>query len=106
MVFSTHANGFATLATYDAQGLHFYLSDPLGTRRVQTDYAGQVEGVDTSLPFGDGFTQTAQDDPTAQHYAQLTFDPETGLDHAEARQYAPGMGNWTAPDPYNGSYDL
>jgi RHS repeat-associated protein len=104
-----HTNVYAgslLLATYDAQGLHFYLSDPLGTRRVQTDPAGTAEGQDTSLPWGDGFTQTASDDPTAQHYAQLTFDPETGLDHAEARQYTPWMGRWTAPDPYNGSYDL
>jgi RHS repeat-associated protein len=106
MDFFTSSNGVATLATYDAQGLHFYLSDPLGTRRVQTDPTGAVEGQDTSLPFGDGFAQTAQDDPAAQHYAQLTFDPETGLDHAEARQYAAWMGRWTAPDPYNGSYDL
>jgi RHS repeat-associated protein len=91
---------------YDAQGLHFYLADPLGTRRVQTDPTGAVEGQDASLPWGDGFTQTASDDPSTQHYAQLTFDPETGLDHAEARQYTPWMGRWTAPDPYNGSYDL
>ena len=37
---------------------------------------------------------------------QLTYDAETGLNHAEARQYAAWMGRWTAPDPYNGSYDL
>jgi RHS repeat-associated protein len=104
-----HTNVYAgslLLATYDAQGLHFYLADPLGTRRVQTDPTGTEEGQDTSLPYGDGVTQTASDDPSTQHYAQLTFDPETGLDHAEARQYTPWMGRWTAPDPYNGSYDL
>ncbi len=104
-----HTNVYAgseLLATYDAAGLHFYLADPLGTRRVQLNSAGQVEGTDASLPYGDGFAQTASDDPTTQHYAQLSFDAETGLDHAEARQYAPWMGRWTAPDPYNGSYDL
>ena len=104
-----HTNVYAgseLLATYDAAGLHFYLADPLGTRRVQLNSAGQVEGTDASLPYGDGFAQTASDDPTTQHYAQLSFDAETGLDHAEARQYAPWMGRWTAPDPYNDSYDL
>ncbi len=39
-------------------------------------------------------------------FATLERDAETGLDHAEARQYAPWMGRWTAPDPYNGSYDI
>ncbi len=48
-----HTNVYSAgrlLATYDVQGLHFFLTDPLGTRRVQTEYAGQVEGTDTSLP--------------------------------------------------------
>jgi len=38
-----HTNVFAggaLFATYDSDGLHFYLDDPLGTRRAQTDYAG------------------------------------------------------------------
>ena len=104
-----HTNVYAgsqLLATYDSAGLHFFLTDPLGTRRVQVNAAGQVEGTDASLPYGDGFAQTAQDDPNHQHFAQLTYDPESQLDHAEARQYAAWMGRWTAPDPYNGSYDL
>ena len=42
-------------ATYDSLGLHFHLSDPLGSRRVQI--AGGATGVENrfqSLPFGDG----------------------------------------------------
>ncbi len=73
---------------------------------MQVSAAGVVEGADTSLPWGNGYTQTAADDPNEQHYAQLSLDAETGLDHAEARQYAAWTGLWTAPDPYNGSYDL
>ncbi len=102
---NVYANG-ELLATYDGAGLHYFLHDPVGTRRVQVSAAGVVEGADTSLPWGDSYTQTAADDPNAQHYAQLSFDAETGLDHAGARQYAPWTGLWTAPDPYNGSYDL
>jgi hypothetical protein len=33
-----HTNGYATgklIATYDDNGLHFYLNDPLGTRRAK-----------------------------------------------------------------------
>jgi hypothetical protein len=65
-----HTNVWAggkLLATYDNDGLHFYLDDPLpgspatglrrwgglGTRRAQTDYAGVLEQTCSSLPFGD-----------------------------------------------------
>ena len=35
--------GGKLLATYDGDGaLHFYLTDPLGSRRVMTNYAGIV----------------------------------------------------------------
>jgi hypothetical protein len=50
-----HTNVYAAgklIATYnnDQQGVHFYLTDWLGTRRVQTDYAGNVEQNCTSNP--------------------------------------------------------
>jgi hypothetical protein len=51
-----HANVYAggqLLATYDNNGLHFQLADWLGTRRVQTDFAGNTEETCSSLPFGD-----------------------------------------------------
>ena len=63
---NVYANG-ELLATYDGAGLHYFLHDPVGTRRVQVSAAGVVEGADTSLPWGDGYTQTAADDPNAQH---------------------------------------
>ena len=56
-----HTNVYAAgtlIATYDNDGLHFYLNDPLGTRRAQTDYAGVVEQTCSSLPFGDGLSCT------------------------------------------------
>lgn len=61
-----HTNVWAAgklLATYDigdvngttsTGGLHFYFDDPLGTRRVQTDFEGNVEQNCHSLPYGDG----------------------------------------------------
>lgn len=56
-----HTNVYAAdnlLATYDTNGLHFYLNDALGTRRAQTDYAGVLEETFSSLPFGDGLSCT------------------------------------------------
>jgi hypothetical protein len=52
-----HTNVFpggGLLATYDFVhgGLHFALSDPLGTRRVQVSGAGTPELNCLSLPFG------------------------------------------------------
>lgn len=48
-----HTNVWAggkLIGTYDVQGMHYYLDDPLGTRRVQTNAAGIVETTCQSLP--------------------------------------------------------
>ncbi len=37
-------------------GLHFYLNDWNGSRRVQTDYEGVVEQTCMNLPYGNGET--------------------------------------------------
>jgi RHS repeat-associated protein len=102
-----HSNVFAggtLIATYDAAGLHFYLNDWNGSRRVQTDYEGVVEQTCTNLPYGDGESCSAT--PTEELYAGLERDSESGLDHAMFRQYASTFGRWTSPDPYGGSYNV
>jgi RHS repeat-associated protein len=91
------------IATYDPNGLHFYLNDWNGSRRVQTDYEGVVEQTCTNLPYGDGESCSAA--PTEDLYAGLERDSESGLDHAMFRQYSSTFGRWTTPDPYGGSYD-
>jgi hypothetical protein len=51
-----HTNVYAAgnlFATYDNNGLHFYFNDVVGTRRIQTDYAGVMEQYCSGLPFGD-----------------------------------------------------
>ena len=52
-----HYNVYAggqLLTTYDSQGSHFAITDPLGTKRVQASAAGAVELTCTNSPFGDG----------------------------------------------------
>jgi hypothetical protein len=86
------------LATYDMGGppsgatptaaLHFHLSDPLGTRRMQVGSNGEP-GLDCqSLPFGD--QQNCFPDPNAQdptddssplHFTGKERDTESGLDY-------------------------
>jgi RHS repeat-associated protein len=94
-----HTNVWAggkLLATYDDNGLHFYLDDPLGTRRVQTDYAGVVEQSCTSLPYGDGESCTPT--PTEHLFTGKERDTESGNDYFDARYYSSAMGRSMSPD--------
>lgn len=97
-----HTNVFAggkLLGTYDQQGLHFYLDDPLGTRRVQTDYAGNLQQTCASLPFGDQLSCSGSiTSPTEHHFTGKERDAESGLDYFGARYYASSMGRFMSPD--------
>jgi RHS repeat-associated protein len=107
-----HTNVWAggkLLATYDktGAGLHFYLDDPLGTRRAQTDYAGVLEQTCASLPYGDslncanapGSTYTASlTAPTEHHFTGKERDAESGNDYFGARYYSSNMGRFMSPD--------
>ena len=97
-----HTNVYALgqlIATYDNDGLHFYLNDPLGTRRAQTDYAGVLEQTCASLPFGDALNCTnSLQFPTEHHFTGKERDAESGLDYFGARYYGSNMGRFMSPD--------
>ena len=97
-----HSNVYASgrlLATYDANGPHFQLSDWLGTRRAQTNAAGVLEETCASLPYGDNLTCSGPGyDATEQHFTGKERDAESGLDYFGARYYASSMGRWMSPD--------
>ncbi len=97
-------------ATYDTNGLHFHLTDPLGTRRVQANVYGVIEESFQSLPFGDGLTPVANpncfaanhcyaEDATEQHFTGKERDTESGNDYFGARYYASSTGRFMSPDP-------
>jgi RHS repeat-associated protein len=93
-----NANG-TLIATYDGQGLHFYLNDPVGSRRVQTDPAGFPEQTCQSLPFGDQLYCTGSlTSPTEHHFTGKERDGESGNDYFEARYYSSAMGRFMSPD--------
>ena len=98
-----HTNVFANgqlLATYDNDGLHFHLTDPLGTRRSQTDYAGVLEQTCSSLPFGDQLACSGGIQfPTEHHFTGKERDSESGNDYFGARYYGSSMGRFMSPDP-------
>ncbi len=99
--------GGMLLATYNTSGLHFHLTDPLGTRRVQTTAQGQPELDCQSLPFGDQQScvadanaplSPAPSDATNLHFTGKERDTESGNDYFGARYYASSMGRFLSPD--------
>ncbi len=97
------------LATYDLvnsqPALHFQLTDPLGTRRMQTSAVGQPETDIQSLPFGDllnsfpdQYAPATADDATPLHFTGKERDSESGNDYFGARYYASTMGRFLSPD--------
>jgi RHS repeat-associated protein len=89
------ANGML-IATDDSTETHYYLNDWLGTRRVQTDYAGNLEQSCASLPYGDGETCGAP--PSGNLYTGKERDSESGNDYFGARYYGSVTGRFTSPD--------
>ena len=101
------------LATYDANGLHLHLTDPLGTRRVQVSSTGYAETDCQSLPYGDQLncfadpnSPTTADDSTPIHFTGKERDTESGNDYFGARYYASSMGRFLSPDSIANDWEL
>jgi RHS repeat-associated protein len=90
--------GGRLLATYDGFGIHFPLTDPLGTKRIQANAYGAVDETCFSLPYGDGLNCIG-DDATEHHFTGKERDQESGNDYFSARYYASSMGRFMSPDP-------
>jgi RHS repeat-associated protein len=116
-----HTNFFAggkLLATYDypasgESGLHFALTDPLGTKRVQVSPLGAAELDCLSLPFGNNIGNSPVSDciqmpgsagaadATEHQFTGKERDSESGNDYFGKRYYASSMGRWMSPDLVN-----
>jgi RHS repeat-associated protein len=87
--------------------LHFHLTDPLGSRRMQTTSVGQPETDCQNLPFGDqlycypdAYAAPTADDATPLHFTGKERDAESGNDYFGARYYASTMGRFLSPDDF------
>ena len=91
-----------TLATPDTR-IRCQLPDHLGCGRIELDEQARVIGYAEYLPFGAvayrAGTSALEASSGQRGYAGLERDPDTGLDYAGARWYAPWLGRWLSPDP-------
>jgi len=110
-------NGPRLTATYNSTGIHFYIADPLGTKRVQASSAGLPELNCLSLPYGNDIGNprqtdcvvppggTSAADASEIHFTGKERDTESGNDYFSARYYASSMGRFMSPDPMGGHYE-
>jgi RHS repeat-associated protein len=97
--------GRTPIAYRDSDGTtYFQQGDWLGTQRLLTNYAGSVVSNYTSRPWGEAYATTGKDD-NISHYAGLEQSDNTGILHAQFRDYDSSLGRWLSPDSYTGSYD-
>ena len=92
------------VASAQTEQIEYYGLDALGSVRVIFDAQGNtVDRMDYG-PFGENL-RAAIKFPVEQ-FAQLTRDPESGLDYAPARFYSAGTGRFNRVDPiYAGLFD-
>jgi RHS repeat-associated protein len=91
--------GGKMLATYDANGTHFHLTDWLGTMRAQVNANGVVEETCINMPFGDDQNCSGSGvEATEHHFTGKERDMETGLDYFGARYFSSNAGRWVSPD--------
>ena len=92
-------------------GIHWLVTDQLGTPRMVFDESGSLSGVSRHdyLPFGEGLFaggRTPQQgytvDSVRQKFTGYEADGESGLNFAQARYQSPAQGRFTSVDPYGG----
>jgi RHS repeat-associated protein len=85
-------------------GLHFHLTDPLGSHRVQV--AGELANLGVPESYFENQQSTAlysagpssSDDATLLHFTGKERDAESGNDYFGARYYSSASGRFTSPD--------
>jgi RHS repeat-associated protein len=94
-------------------GIHWLVSDHLGTPRIIFDQSGDLANVKRHdyAPFGEelitaggrGFDPAyGGGDRVRQQFTSKERDIETGLDYFLARYYSPAQGRFMSPDEFSG----
>jgi RHS repeat-associated protein len=90
--------GTREAAEFDAGGMHVTQVDHLGSPRIVTGAAGQVELRQKYLPFGELLEQSGTF-KTAKGYTNHEQSDASGLIYMQARFYVPWFGRFASPDP-------
>jgi RHS repeat-associated protein len=69
--------------------------------RVVLNTSGNVLGRQAHLPYGEDFGESGTQEK--HHFTSYERDGEAVADYAVNRQYSPGIGRFSRPDPYGGS---
>ncbi len=88
---------------------YFVHQNWMGTDRVHTDMNGATGATYTSLPFGDGGSETVTETYAGwdfEHFGFMDADWWSNTYHAQFRNYSESQARWLSPDPYDGSYDV
>lgn len=77
----------------------YYHPDAMGSTRVFTDQNGATQAAFIYNPFGGIRNSAGIGSETDVAYIGEGYDSQTGLYNLHARQYDPGLGRFTSPDP-------
>jgi RHS repeat-associated protein len=89
--------GGKRVARVDSAGVHYYISDHLGSATVIANASGAIEREEMYFPYG-GERWNYGSDPNHYKFTGKERDTETGLDYFGARYYGSNMGRWMSPD--------
>jgi RHS repeat-associated protein len=96
-----YVHGLDLISQERGESQSFYLADGLGNIRFLTDLSGQVTDSYTYDAYGNllGTTGTTEN---SYRYTGEQFDTNLGEYYLRARYYNPGIGRFTARDPFEG----
>ncbi len=101
----TNANSSVTTFFYiqkPVETTNYYISDQLGSTRMEIGAEGWPVSSDTYYPFGQELA--ASSSPNNYKFTGNERDAESGNDYFGARYYASSMGRFMSPDPSQLAY--
>lgn len=94
------------IASQQEAKVGYLTNDHLGSPRINTDQNGSITARHDYHPFGEEIVTSHRtaglgytSDSVRKQFAGYEKDGETGLDFAQARMYANGLGRFTTTDP-------
>lgn len=97
----SYLQGLGPVSLTDSSQTSYYHRDALGSVVNVTSSTGAAQWTHSYEPFGAANTSTQNDPGAPANPLRFTGEhlDDTGLYHLRARQYDPGTGRFTAPDP-------